>query len=77
MWCIVERGGFCPNCGAPIELEDNKGVVKTSGDWYWGKYFIIDENQVVLGKHLEGLRVYDYFLEGNLFVLDERTFVRQ
>lgn len=56
---------------------DGTYEVKTSKDWYWGRYFIIDENQIVLGKHLEDLRVYDYSLEGNSFILNERTFVRQ
>ena len=56
---------------------DGTYEVKTSDDWYWGRYFIIDENQIVLGEHLEDLRVYDYSLEGNSFALNERTFVRQ
>lgn len=56
---------------------DGTYEVKTSDDWYWGKYFIIDENQIVLGEHLDDLRVYNYTLEGNSFILDERAFVRQ
>lgn len=56
---------------------DGTYEVKTSDDWYWGQYFIIDENQIVLGEHLDDLRVYDYTIEGNSFTLNERTFVRQ
>lgn len=56
---------------------DGTYEVKTSDDWYWGKYFIIDENQIVLGEHLDDLRVYNYTLEGNSFILDDRAFVRQ
>lgn len=56
---------------------DGTYEVKTSEDWYWGQYFIIDENQIVLGEHLDDLRVYSYTLEENSFILNERTFVRQ
>ncbi|MDO5410186.1 MAG: hypothetical protein Q4F21_06990, partial [Lachnospiraceae bacterium] len=56
---------------------EGKYEVKTSDDWYWGKYFIIDENKIVLGKHLDNLRIYDYSLEGNSFILNEHTFVCQ
>lgn len=56
---------------------DGTYEVKTSDDWYWGRYFIIDESQIVLGEHNEDLKVYDYSLEGNSFVLNERVFVRQ
>lgn len=55
---------------------DGTYEVKTPNDWYWGKYFIIDETHIVLGKHLDNLRVYDYSLEGNSFTLNEQTFVR-
>ena len=56
---------------------DGTYEVETSNDWYWGRYFIIDENQIVLGEHMDDLRVYDYSLEGNSFVLNERTYTRQ
>lgn len=56
---------------------DGSYEVKTSKDWYWGQYFIIDENKIVLGEQLDDLEVYDYTVEGNSFTLEERTFVRQ
>lgn len=58
---------------------DNDGTyeVKTSDDWYWGQYFIINENQIVLGERLDALKVYDFSLEGNSFILGKRTFIRQ
>ena len=56
---------------------DGTYEVKTSKDWYWGQYFIIDENKIVLGEQLDDLEVYDYTVEGNSFTLEERTFVRQ
>lgn len=55
---------------------DGTYEVKTSKDWYWGQYFIIDGNKIVLGEQLEDLEVYDYKIEGNAFILEERTFVR-
>lgn len=56
---------------------DGTYEVKTSDDWYWGRYFIIDENQIVLGEHLDDLKVYNYILEENSLTLNECTFVRQ
>lgn len=56
---------------------DGTYEIQTSNDWYWGMYFIINENKIVLGKHLDNLGVYDYTLEGNSFTLDNCDYVRQ
>lgn len=65
--------------GSKTYTFDSDGTyeVKTSDDWYWGKYFIIDESQIALGERLDDIRVYGYNLEGNSFILDEQAFVRQ
>lgn len=56
---------------------DGEYEVKTSNDWYWGQYFIIDENKIVLGKQLDNLKIYEYTVEGDSLIIDERAFVRQ
>ena len=56
---------------------DGKYEVKTSNDWYWGQYFIIDKNKIALGKHLDNLKIYEYTVEGDSLIINERAFVRQ
>lgn len=56
---------------------DGEYEVKTSNDWYWGPYFIIDENKIVLGKQIDNLKIYEYTVEGDSLIIDERAFVRQ
>ena len=56
---------------------DGSYEVKTSSDWYWGKYFIMGENQIVLGKHLDNLKTYKYSLDGNTLTINNNQFIRQ
>ena len=70
-------GSWSDNSKSYTFDSDGTYEVKTSDDWYWGRYFIIDESQIVLGEHHDDLKVYDYTLEGNSFILNDRAFLRQ
>lgn len=58
---------------------DNDGTyhVKESGDSYWGKYFIIDESNIVLGEQLEDLEMEQYSIEGGTLTIDSCSLKRQ
>lgn len=51
--------------------------VKTSRDSYWGRYFVVDETTVVLGKQLDDLRQQEYKVEENVLIIGNYTLTRQ
>ena len=52
--------------------DDGEYKVHKSKDSYWGFYFVIDENNIVLGKASDDLKLYSYTIEGNTLVINNR-----
>ena len=44
---------------------EGKYKVKRGNDWYWGYYFIIDEDNIVLGKQSDDCKINHYSMNGN------------
>lgn len=52
--------------------------VYSSGNSYWGYFFVIDENKIVLGKASDNLKLFDYSINGDTLKIGNRTpLVRQ
>lgn len=49
---------------------DGNYHVKTSEDSDWGKYFVIDKSEVVLGERVDDLKLWPYKIEGDTLTIN-------
>ena len=45
--------------------------MKTSEDSDWGKYFVIDKSEVVLGERVDDLKLWPYKIEGDTLTIND------
>ena len=50
---------------------DGNYHVKTSEDSDWGKYFVIDKSEVVLGERVDDLKLWPYKIEGDTLTIND------
>lgn len=55
--------------------DDGKYKVHKGKDSYWGYFFIIDDNNIVLGKNSGELKIYDYQISGNDLIIDNNIYL--
>ncbi len=48
-------------------------TLKTSHNSYWGYYFLIGNNEIVLGRYSSNLKVREYQITGNTLTIDNST----
>lgn len=56
---------------------DGNYHVKTSEDSDWGKYFVIDKSEVVLGERVDDLKLWPYKIEGDTLTINNSLLLKR